>query len=135
MERETRPMGFSSDPERSTASGAVFSKEMTEGWDLCLSPEPLVWYPGRKDGQAGVILSVQAKRHRKPVRQAKWDQLLIVEYAKLIRHFDSQYKNFASLDELEAILIARTFLLSLVLEDIEAALLTGLAKVLSSPGE
>lgn len=129
MERESSPLGFSSDAQRSTSDRPVMSKELVEGWDLCLSPEPLAWFPGRKDGQAVAILSLQAKRHRKPVARAKWDQVLIVEHTRLVRHFDDLYKNFASLDELEVILMARMYFLSLVIKDIEAGLLMGLANV------
>jgi hypothetical protein len=130
MERETRPLGFTSDPQRSTSTYIVFSKELLDGWDLCLSPEPLAWFPGSNDGQAVTVLSVQAKRHRKPIARAKWDHVLIVEHTNLVRHFDSLYKNFASLDELEAILMARMYFLSLIIKDAEAHLLAGLAEVL-----
>jgi hypothetical protein len=130
MERETRPLGFTSDILRSTSTYAVFSKELLDGWDLCLSPEPLAWFPGRKDGQAVIVLSLQAKRHNSPVARAKWDQVLIVEHTKLVRHFDTLYKDFASLDELEAVLMARMYFLSLVIKDIEAGLLASLAQVL-----
>ncbi|NPU68287.1 hypothetical protein HL667_25025 [Bradyrhizobium sp. 83012] len=129
MERETRPLGFTSDAGRSTSDRAVLSKELIDGWDLCLSPEPLAWFPGRNDGQAVTILSLQDQHHRKPVERAKWDQVLIVEHTKLVRHFDHLYTRFASLDELEVILMARMYLLSLVIKDIEAGLLVGLANV------
>jgi hypothetical protein len=135
LQRESAPMGFSFDTARSGGDVVVLSKELVEGWNLCLTPEPLVWFPGKKQGRAPIILSLQAARHRRPVRSAKWDQVLIVEHARLVRHFDFLYDRFASLDELEAIVMARTFLLSLVIGDIEAGLQAGLAKGLLSPGE
>ncbi|MGJ4993507.1 hypothetical protein ACQR0Z_03755 [Bradyrhizobium sp. HKCCYLS3077] len=130
MERESKPLGFSADAERSARDRPVLSKELIDGWDLCLSPEPLAWFPGRQDGKAETILSLQARRHRRPAAHAKWDQSLIIEFTKLIRHFDLLYRSFASLDELEVILMARMHLLSLVIKDIEAALRRGLSKVL-----
>jgi hypothetical protein len=81
-------MGFIFDAERSTAYGICFSKSLVEGWDLCLTSEPLTWFPGRKDGQARPLLSVQAARHTRPLRKAKWDQVMMVEYRELVRHFD-----------------------------------------------
>jgi hypothetical protein len=129
-EREFASFGFSYDIRRSIGEYVVLSKPLAVGWDLCLTPEPLDWYPGRKDGKVSVVLSLQSARHHRPMRRAKWEQILVIEYVELVPYFDFCYKRFASLDELETIVIARAFLLSLAINEIGPRLLAGLAKFL-----
>jgi len=130
LEREAKPMGFAYDTARSDIYYVALTT-LIDGWDLCLTPEPLVWYPGRGDGHARVLLSLQAAGHRRcPIRKAKWDRVIVIEYAELVRDFDQRYLTFSSLDELEAIIMARAFLLSLSIKEIETRLRAGLCKVL-----
>src|SRR5262249_32107529 len=111
-ECEFASFGFSYDNRRSIGEYVVLSKPLVVGWDLCLTPEPLAWYPGRKDGKLSIVLSLHAGGHRRPMRRAKWDQVLVIEYGELVPYFDFCYKRFTSLDELETLIIARAFLLS-----------------------
>jgi hypothetical protein len=128
VEREFGPLGSSFNGARSNSDYVVFSKPLVTRWELCLSPEPLAWYPGRKEGEARIVLTLQAERHRRPVRQAKWDQVVAIEYVELVPYFDFCYKRFTSLDELEIIIMARAFLLSLAIKEVESGLLVGLKK-------
>jgi hypothetical protein len=130
LEREFGPIDFIFDDARSNSDYVVFSKPFASGWKLCLTPEPLAWYPGRKEGEARIVLTLQAEHHHQPIRRAKWDQVLAIEYVELVPYFDFCYKRFSSLDELEIIIMARAFLLSLTTEEIEARLLVRLAKFL-----
>jgi hypothetical protein len=123
MEREFASFGFDHDATRSIGEYVVLSKPLVAGWDLCLTPEPLAWYPGRKDGEVRIVLSLQAARHRRPMRRAKWEQVLAIEYVELVPYFDFCYRRFASLDELETLIMARAFLLSLTIKEIEPRLL------------
>jgi len=76
VEREFGPLGFIFDDARSNSDYIVFSKPLVTGWELCVTPEPLAWYPGRKEGEARIVLTLQAERHHWPIRRAKGDQVL-----------------------------------------------------------
>jgi hypothetical protein len=53
---------------------------------------------------------------------------LTIEYLELVRYFDFCYRRFASLDELEVTVMARAFLLSLIIGEIETRLLAAATK-------
>ena len=122
-------MGFVFDQRRSAGDYIVVSKSLTPLWDLCLTPELLEWFPGRKDGGVRRILSLQANSHRRrPLKSARRGQVIAFDYELLVPHFFQPYRSFATLDELEVTTMASTYLLSLVINDIERVLLTNLQK-------
>lgn len=127
LDRYAGPLGFSLDERRSQADGPVFSKSLNDSWDLCLSAERLVWWPGKQSGEGRTLLSLQAIGETKPPRVAKTEQALLIEFTELIPYFDFLYWQFATLDELEAIVNAQMFLLALVLGDIEEVVRKGVA--------
>jgi hypothetical protein len=132
LERESKPMHFAFDPERSAGDYIVFSRPLIEGWDLCLTPEPLIWYPALQEGPAEVCLSVQAAGHRRrrPMKgEFKWERIVILEYSPLVPHFALSYRRYKTLDELEIVIMAQMFLMSLVIDDIHAALAAGFPKI------
>ena len=89
----------------------------------------LEWFPGRKDGGVRRILSLQANSHRRrPLKSARRGQVIAFDYELLVPHFFQPYRSFATLDELEVTTMASTYLLSLVINDIERVLLTNLQK-------
>lgn len=128
--REAGVMGFIFDQRRSDERYITLTRPLNEAWDLCLAPEPLAWYPGKREGDVRMLLSLQAaNHHRRPIRKSRWNQVMVIEYADLVRHFDLRYLAFRSLEELEVIVKARMFLLSLTIDEIESRLLVGLAKL------
>lgn len=130
VERETGRMGFAFDSGRSSQNYLVFSKTLIPGWDLCAASEPLEWFPGKKEGRAPLLLSVQSSSNKRPIKKAAWSRFMVIDYAVVIKHFYVCYLRFRSLDELEIIIMAQTYLLSLVIEEIEDRLREGFAKVL-----
>ena len=127
MRRYAEPLGFTSDESRSIVSRPVFSKRLAANFDLCLTPEPLLWYPGRLDGEALVLLSLQGPGKHGPFKEAKrYDRFLVIGFGELIPNFDLLYRRFATLDELEVVVKARLDLISILLTDIEVGLRTGL---------
>lgn len=123
LTRYATPLGFQFDQLRSGESGAVFSKLLFDKWRLCLSPEPLVWYAGRSEGEIRLVLSVQAGPLRHPLRAGPFTDFLVVEYAEFIRYFEFLHRRFRTVDELEANVAASLALLELVLNPIEASLI------------
>jgi hypothetical protein len=127
LERESRAMGFAFDQRRSVGNYIVVSKSLTPLWDLCLTPETLEWYPGRKDGWLRSVLSLQPAGHRRrPLKSARPGEVLAFDYHLFVPHFWGPYNKFATLDELEVIVMANMYLLSLVIKDIEGVLLANL---------
>jgi hypothetical protein len=121
--RESAAFEFRADPKRTRGGYPVFSKPVSVGWDLCLSPEEIVWWPGERQGQAQMLLSLQAQGQHKPLRRADVSQVLLLEYGRLVENFYSAYDLFTSLDELELVLKAQFHLLSFVISDIERAVI------------
>ena len=126
LEAYSKPLGFELDRRRSHGATAVYSKPLLDGWHLCLSADRLAWYPGRRDGEAGTVLSLQNAVSRASLKSGPFDRFLMIEYTELIRHFEFLTRRFRSLEELEILVASRMHLLGLVTGEIETNLIEAL---------
>jgi hypothetical protein len=128
MDVESVRLGFKCDLGRSIGGSRTYSLDLVSDWVLCLTPEPLVWYPGKLEGRVCILLTLQRRGSKNPVNDRRFDRCIIVEYSELIRYFDFLYRLFRTSGELETIILARMQLLSLVITRIEKDLTSVLSE-------
>ena len=128
VEEKTKPLGFFFDQERSTEFRPVYAKPIADAWRLCITPEPLAWYPGSGEGDVLLLLSLQNYAVTDYLRSTKFDLFLLIEYSEFIYHFDLVYRSFQTLEDLETVILARLKLLTFVLEKIEPILVSVLKR-------
>jgi hypothetical protein len=126
LEGHVSSLGFGVDTLRSRDGYPVFSRRINESWDLCLTPEPLVWWLGKKSGESSLLLSLQAVGQHRPLKKARLSQVLLIEIWHLIPYFDFLYRYFSTLEELEITISARICLLSMVLDELYCCFSTAL---------
>lgn len=121
----TSDLGFSPLDNSALASECVFTKVLHEGWSLCLNASAS-WYVGVAEGDVSLLLSLQRRPQKRPLRDCDPNSYLLIEYANLVYMFDFTYRRYSSIQELKTVSNARAALLKLVLGDIERALLGAL---------
>lgn len=127
MDQHAKFIGFEFDKKRSVRR-AVYSRQLTGDWHLCLSPEPLAWHVGINEGDVLPLLSLQNQVLKGSLRAASAGSYTLVEYDKLVCHFELAYRVFKGAVELNVILKARLFLLGSILSQLERLLAEGLRK-------
>jgi hypothetical protein len=101
------------------ADRLVYSRPFSSDFHLFLTVEPLLWFPGTRDGNALLLLSIQRMPPRASLKSADPRTYLLLEYLQTVRHFEFLYRRFRDSAELETILLAQLSLLSLFLRTAE----------------
>ena len=127
MERDAARLGFDYDKAKSRSNYPVFSKRITEDWDVCWALEeerPFFWNPF--EGRFAPFLEIRGRTRRGRMGNAAPGEFLQIRYASIIPGFFNAYRNFYSLEGLETMIKAHVFLYELLAPVLEEAVRNGL---------
>jgi hypothetical protein len=138
LEKNFASFGFARNDARSNKFLPVFSKSLTDEWDICISPESdrtfrLLSRTNLGDYESTVALNLRlyvcAKNYRRSVQiPLGFDflDMMLIRYEFLVPGFAWAYSNFASAADIEVIAAAHATLYELVSNFLEPTLVTGL---------
>jgi hypothetical protein len=123
MESESRSLGFSRDTKKSRSGYSVFSKPVSEGWDLCWTIEDMnTFHRNVFEGQFEPYLHLRARNVRGKLNRAQMGEFLVIRYRYLILGFGNAYWKFSDLNQLETIIKAHLRLYALLAPGIESGI-------------
>jgi hypothetical protein len=129
MHRDASASGFQFDTGRSRSRFPVFSKPVSEEWDLCWAieePNFFLWNPTEGHFEPHLELRVRGLNGR--AAGATPGTLMQIRYVLATPSFFTAYRTFQRPEELETLIKAHLFLFSLVGPKLEAGLEAILAK-------
>ena len=123
MERDAAGLGFHYDRPKSRPNYPVFSKEVSEDWDLCWAIEDAkMFFFTPLEGHFSPYLQVRSRKLRGSLRKAQPGEVLFLSYRLLVPAFGNAYWEFYALDELETMIKANLHLYGLAAPVIEEGL-------------
>lgn len=130
MERDAASLGFQYDKANSRPNYPVFSKPMSDNWDLCwLIEEARAFFHSPLEGRFEPCLELRSRQLRGTLANVESGEFLLIRYAGIVPGFPNGYRKFFDLDELETATKAHLHLYSLMAPVIE----NGSRKVLATP--
>jgi hypothetical protein len=130
MEREAAPLGFCYDKRKSRPGFPIFSKAITDGWDLCWAieePDMFFWNPF--GGRFMPFLELRHRDLRGGVKDnAEPGEFLQLRYTAVVSGFFNAYRTFRGADELETMIKAHLSLYGLMAPSIESGIAKALKK-------
>jgi hypothetical protein len=124
MARDAAVLGFHYDKRKSRVRSLVYSKPITQEWDLCMELEENMgmFFFSAREGHFVLDITVRGRSLRGQPRES--GEMLQINYGPSIPGFGAggAYWKFESLDELETIVRAHLHVHSLMAPVIEAAL-------------
>jgi hypothetical protein len=128
MEREAAALGFHYDKPKSRPNYPVFSKPMSDEWDLCWAiEEARAFFHSPFEGHFSPYLEIRGRTFRGSVAKGKSGEFLHIRYASVVPGFSNGYWTFFDLDQLETAIMAHLHLYSLMASVIEGGIKTVLA--------
>lgn len=132
MERDAAAFGFRYDKPKARPYCPVFSKPVSEHWDLCWAIEE--WKPffsqfSPLEGRFVPYLELRGRNVRGRIGTAEMGEFLFIRFDHVVPGFSDAYWKFYGLDELETMIKARLCLYGLVAPVIEGEL----RKALTNP--
>ena len=128
MERDAACMGFEYDKLKSRPNYPIFSKAITDDWDLCwVIEEPRFFFHSPFEGRFAPFLEVRSKNLRGNLRKVQSGEFLNIRYVQVLPGFFNGYWIFFNLDELETVIKAHLYLYGLMASIVEDGIRKGLA--------
>jgi hypothetical protein len=129
MERDALSLGFKYDKGRSRRNYPVFSKSISNHWDLCWAlEEPGPFFHSPFEGLIVPFLELRSRELRGSLTKAESGEFLHIRYAGIVPGFFNGYWKFVDLAQLETIIKAHLYLYGLIAPIIEG----GICKVLEN---
>lgn len=129
MERDAAALGFHHEKSKSSPRCPIFSKPVSEPWDLCLAiEEPKIFFWNPFEGSLDPCLELRHRRLRGSIDHARSGEFLGIRYQRTIPGFVTAYRTFFDLDQLETAVRAHLYLYGLMAPIIEG----GIKKVLGA---
>ncbi len=123
MERDAAALGYQYDRSKSRAYFPVFSKAVTDEWDLCWAiEEPNFFFWNPFEGRFLPHLEIRSRMLRGSVRKGKAGEYLQLRYVSAVPGFFNAYRTFYNPGELETLIKAHLCLYGLVAPIIEGGL-------------
>jgi hypothetical protein len=124
METNLTTLGFEYDEVKSWTFSNVFTKRVSEDFDLCFVIEDMgqFWF-NQMEGNFNLNLEVRNRQLIGSIEDAEPGTYLIIRFQQIIPGFIGAYRKFFNLHQLEVIIKAHVFLYGLVRRVIEDALL------------
>jgi hypothetical protein len=123
MERNASSLGFEYDKVKSVKCRAIFTKKISDTWDLCWAiEEARQFYFSPMKGNFQLSLELRGRHVNGSLETAKPGTFLIIRFQNIIPGFLRSYWEFFDFDQLEVIIKAHLYLYSLVSPMIESGL-------------
>jgi hypothetical protein len=127
IEGDAASLGFSLDKRKSRPNLPIFSKQITQRWDLCWELEKPMKLTSKPFGwRFHPLLELRHRDLTGPIDGKKAGEFLLLRYHHIIRGFGNAYGAFTDLDELETLIKAHLYHYRLMAPIIE----TGIEKIL-----
>jgi hypothetical protein len=132
MERDSAGAGFRLDKRKSRPGYPIFSKAISDDWDLCWEIEDSQsFFPSPFEGRFAPRLGIRHRELRGSLAKIQSGETLHIRYAGIIPGFFNGYWEFVDLAELETAIKAHLYFYSLMAPIIEE----GLQRVLRTATE
>jgi hypothetical protein len=125
MNHVSVPLGFRYDKQKSRDEFPVFSKQLSDGWDLCWTLQQTDMFAlTSKHGCFEPNLDLRGTNMAGDADKARSREFLFFRYQNIVPGFDSAYWKFRSLTELEWAIRAHLTLYKLMSAILEASVTT-----------
>jgi hypothetical protein len=125
MGRDSATLGFSYDRKKSREEFPVFSKQLTENWDLCWTLQHTDMFALTPiEGSFAPNLDLRGANIPGDADKARTGEFLLFRYQHIVPGFGSAYWKFRSLNELERVVKAHLCMYRLMAPILESSVIS-----------